>query len=129
MTRIGTAIFLSIGLCAAVHAQTFPGQLPAWTIVGNPSGSASIGRSATITQMLDGAFCSTPGATLMRGASAWSCHNLPFVVGSLPTCNSGSKGVRETVTDGLAPTFLAIITGGGTVFSPVICNGTNWVAG
>ena len=50
------------------------------------------------------------------------------MVGSLPTCNSGALNTQSAVTDALAPTFLNAVTGGGGVFTPVLCNGTDWVA-
>ena len=50
------------------------------------------------------------------------------IVGSLPTCNSGALNTQTAVTDALAPTFLNAVTGGGGVFTPVLCNGTDWVA-
>jgi hypothetical protein len=45
----------------------------------------------------------------------------------LPTCNTAAKGTAAVVSDATSPTFLATYTGSGSVFSPVICNGTNWV--
>lgn len=50
-------------------------------------------------------------------------------VGSLPTCNSGTKGARHFVTDANATTFNSTAAGGGANNVPVTCNGTNWVIG
>lgn len=47
-----------------------------------------------------------------------------YTVATLP---AGTQGDTAYVTDALAPTFLAIIVGGGTVITPVFFNGTNWV--
>lgn len=47
-----------------------------------------------------------------------------YTVAALP---AGAIGDIAYVTDALAPTFLAIVVGGGTVKSPVFFNGTNWV--
>jgi len=47
-----------------------------------------------------------------------------YTVATLP---AGTQGDICYVTDALAPAFLAIIVGGGTVKSPVFHNGTNWV--
>lgn len=49
-------------------------------------------------------------------------------VATLPTCNSGAKDVRFAVTDATSPTYLGTLTGGGTVYAPVVCNGTAWVS-
>lgn len=46
----------------------------------------------------------------------------------LPTCNTASKSLEAVVSDATVPAFLVAYTSGGTVLSPVICNGTNWVA-
>ena len=47
-----------------------------------------------------------------------------YTVATLP---GGTQGDICYVTDALAPAFLTIIVGGGTVKSPVFFNGTNWV--
>lgn len=49
-------------------------------------------------------------------------------VGSLPTCNSGSKGQIKLANDATAPTYLTALTGGSSVLVIALCNGTNWVA-
>src|ERR1700730_7481656 len=78
MRRILASISLLLALVSAAAAQTFPGQLPAWNLFANPSASSADGQSATITQMLDGAFCSTANAIIQRGASTWSCSNSAY---------------------------------------------------
>lgn len=47
-----------------------------------------------------------------------------YTVATLP---AGTQGDTAFVTDALAPTFLAIVVGGGAVVAPVFYNGTNWV--
>lgn len=47
-------------------------------------------------------------------------------VASLPP--AGIKGREAVVTDATAPTYLGTLTGGGTVTTPVIDNGTAWVS-
>lgn len=58
---------------------------------------------------------------------------LPIAVGALPTCNSGSKGGRTTVTDSNAASFTAgigaVVAAGGSTIVPVFCDGTNWRIG
>lgn len=48
-----------------------------------------------------------------------------YTVATLP---AGTRGDIAYVTDALAPGFLTVIVGGGTVVAPVFFNGTNWVA-
>lgn len=73
MKKIAT--FLAwLALASNVAAQTLPGQVPAWGVVGNPSSSvAPVARGATITQMFDGAYCSTIGFAIVRFTGAWTC--------------------------------------------------------
>lgn len=47
-----------------------------------------------------------------------------YTVATLPAATQGDTAF---VTDATAPTFLAIIAGGGAVVTPVFYNGTNWV--
>jgi hypothetical protein len=49
-----------------------------------------------------------------------------FTVATLP---AGTIGMRSYVTDAVAPVFLAALTGGGAIKTPVFHNGTAWVAG
>lgn len=48
-----------------------------------------------------------------------------YTVGTLP---SGVLGDIACVTDATAPTYLAVVTGGGAVVCPVFYNGTSWVS-
>lgn len=45
----------------------------------------------------------------------------------LPTCNSGTKSARATVSDATLPTYLGAYTSGGAVIAPVFCNGSGWL--
>ncbi len=75
MRKIVASVLAWLGLTAVALGQAGPGQMPAWGIVGNPTGSPSSSiSSATISTMLDGAFCNTNGAGLFRGASLWACQ-------------------------------------------------------
>lgn len=51
-----------------------------------------------------------------------------YTVSGLPTCNAGLKGAMAYVTDALAPSYNAALTGGGTVPIPVFCQGSAWTA-
>jgi hypothetical protein len=48
-----------------------------------------------------------------------------YTVGTLPT---GVQGDNAYVTDALAPTYMAIVVGGGSVVTPVFYNGSSWIA-
>jgi hypothetical protein len=48
-----------------------------------------------------------------------------YTVSTLP---AGVQGDTAYVTDALAPTYLAVVVGGGAVVSPVFYNGTAWVS-
>lgn len=52
--------------------------------------------------------------------------NRTFTVATLPTPASGVA--YATVTDATTPTYLGVLTGGGTVVCPVFYNGTAWVS-
>lgn len=50
-----------------------------------------------------------------------------YTAATLPA--SPALGQTALVTDATAPTFLAVIAGGGSVVCPVFWNGTDWIAG
>jgi len=50
-----------------------------------------------------------------------------YTVATLPA--SPIKGQSAFVSDATSPTFLGIVTGGGSTFTRVFFNGSNWVAG
>jgi hypothetical protein len=52
----------------------------------------------------------------------------PVAVANLYACGSTTANRIATVNDALSPTFLGTVSGGGSTYTPVICNGTNWVA-
>lgn len=49
-----------------------------------------------------------------------------YTVGTLPACNSGTKGGMAYVTDANSPTYNGTLTGGSNVVVPVFCNGAAW---
>lgn len=53
----------------------------------------------------------------------------PSLISALPTCNAAAKGWRASVTNANGPTFLGTLTAGGSVVTPVFCNGAAWVPG
>lgn len=84
-----------------------------------PSGAVGIGTTS-------------PSATLdVNGYE----RVLAATVSTLKTCSASTwdathvgKGAKADVTDATAPTYLGTLTGGGGVFTPVVCNGTAWVS-
>lgn len=54
--------------------------------------------------------------------------NPVYTVSTLPPCNAGGRNATLAVTDASGPTYLGTLTGGGSVYTPVVCNGTAWVA-
>ena len=59
--------------------------------------------------------------------SAPSIKTSVSTVGSLPACNSGSEGLRASVSDALSPSPNAALAGGGAVHTGAYCNGTAWI--
>lgn len=51
-----------------------------------------------------------------------------YTVSTLPACSSSNKGAKANVSDAVSPTYLGALTGGGSVFTPVVCNGSAWVS-
>ncbi|WP_155640728.1 hypothetical protein [Burkholderia pseudomultivorans] len=49
-------------------------------------------------------------------------------VSSLKKCDMNLLGMVETVSDGNSPIYLRPIIGGGDIVTPVLCNGSTWVA-
>ena len=52
-----------------------------------------------------------------------------FTVAALPAAATVGANARAFVTDGLAPTFMATVAGGGAVLTPVYSDGANWKVG
>jgi hypothetical protein len=114
-------------------ALTKQGQ--AILVTCNPSAEADTANGgyfsyqaiSTANNFIAGADISiTPSATGVIQTVALSIPQ--STVSGLPACSSGNKGLRYDVTDGSSPTFLGTLTGGGTTYTPAVCNGTNWVA-
>lgn len=52
-----------------------------------------------------------------------------YTVAALPSAVTAGAGARTFVTNALTPTFGSTVVGGGTVFTPVYSDGTNWKVG
>jgi len=50
-----------------------------------------------------------------------------YTVSTLPACSAANSSMHLTVSDANSPTYLGTLTGGGSKFTPVVCNGTTWV--
>lgn len=70
-----------------------------------------------------GAQTQTTGLTIKGGTAILS----GYTVSTLPA--SPTTGAQAYVTDAVACTFLASVTGGGSAFCPVIWNGSAWQGG
>ena len=53
----------------------------------------------------------------------YTVATLPSII-ALPT---GIKGIRAYVTDSITPTYMGVVSGGGSVSCPVFNDGTNWI--
>jgi hypothetical protein len=49
-------------------------------------------------------------------------------VAALPTCNAAMQDSITVVTDATSPTYRGTLTGGGTVRTPVYCDGSSWTS-
>jgi len=65
--------------------------------------------------------------TVIASVSQDGFSLLSITVASLTTCGAGSKGLIKAVSDGTASlAWGATVTGGGSTYYTVNCNGTNW---
>jgi hypothetical protein len=90
------------------------------------SGTVTTSGSLTLGGTLDLSSPPAIGATAPSSGKFTTIATAGYTVGTLP---AGVIGQRLYVTDALAPLFLTTVAGGGAAFTPVIYNGTNWVAG
>lgn len=79
--------------------------------------------TATFT-IADGGNVTSTGKIIMSGASS-TIRLKSYTVSTLPT---GTEGDTAYVTDAVLPTFLGVLTGGGSVKTPVFYNGSAWVS-
>jgi hypothetical protein len=59
----------NLTLACGTSASTF--MLPAWDVLGNPSGVTAPAEAASLSSIIDGAMGSTEGEVLQRGPSGW----------------------------------------------------------
>jgi hypothetical protein len=93
----------------------------AWLSGVAPILNTGAGAKTTISCVAD------TSATLQCAGGAPAPIQLPgYTVSTLP---AASEGALAYVTDAVACTFLATLTGGGSTVCPVFYNGTAWVGG
>lgn len=102
--------------------------------------------SPRITLNADGNFFANSFSALANGASNvglltngnsefWGdkvtspllINKIVYTVATLPTPDSGERAYAS-VSDALAPTYLGVLVGGGTINCPVYWNGTAWIS-
>lgn len=107
---------LSNGAASATAPTFAPNRADTTTGIGaQASGNISlIAGAVEIARVTSTAFTQIIGQTVLKG----------YTVSTLP---AGITGGNAFVTDAVACTFLATVTGGGSAFCPVIYNGTSWV--
>jgi len=83
-------------------------------------------------QLADNANCTSASpctvATLQSPVFTGTVSVPNYTVATLPSCGSGQRGEEAAVTDAASPTYLGTLTGNGTAYTPVICNGTAWIS-
>jgi hypothetical protein len=118
-------------ITAGNFAQTFTAtgtanvQVGSGGVVAYAANNLSVFAATTSAQLAGVVSDEVGTGALMFGTNPKIAST---TVAGLPTCNGASKDTRSAVTDALAPSFLVTVVGGGAIYSPVTCNGTNWVA-
>lgn len=88
-----------IAFAVDASAQTQPGNIPAWNLMGNPTASAARQKNGTINAFLDGAYGCTSGQFLQRGASVWACQTAGAFAGfANPTASVGLAAVNGSAS-------------------------------
>ena len=95
-----------------------------------------IGNGVVIPGLCDGTVGDAYGVSIgsrtfpFNYVYAVNLQTIGVTISALPTCNSGSAGLRAHVTNGQSsPTFLGTVSTTGSVVAPVFCNGSAWVYG
>lgn len=104
-----------LGIGTSGQILTVVSGMPAW------SSSLTSGITATTQAASDN---STKIATTAYVTTAKRL--VSYTVATLPA--SPTAGDQAAVTDATAPTYLGTLTGGGSTYTPVVYNGTAWVA-
>lgn len=99
------AVLFYLGWASSVLAQSGPGNIGAWSVVGNPTASTvpSPGTSATMNAMLVGAFSCATNPSMLAFTTSFACATV------LPT--------------GLVPAFTGDVTNSAGSLAFTIANG------
>ena len=131
--QIPTASASNRGALSSSDWTTFNGKGSVSSVSGTGtvnglslSGTVTTSGSLTLGGTLDLSSPPAIGAVAPSSGKFTTIATAGYTVSTLPT---GVIGQRLYVTDALAPVFLTTVAGGGAVFTPVIYNGANWVAG
>lgn len=101
---------------------------------GTPQNAYVITRSGgAVTQhawLVGGSNVATIDASGFKQTSG-TTQLAAYTVSTLPSTSATGRttGAQAYVTDAIACTFLATVTGGGSTFCPVVWNGANWQGG
>jgi hypothetical protein len=96
--------------------------------VGGTSDTTLSRASAGVLQINSGTGMGASGSLNLTNLTATGTIKLGgFTVSTLP--GSPTTGMQAYVTDAVACTFLATVTGGGSAFCPVVWNGSAWQGG
>jgi hypothetical protein len=101
------------------------------TAIVTGAGFQKIQTANSFARMDVGGNISTPGfiETGVGTSDPGSILLNRTTVSGLPTCQADTEGMRASVNDATATTFLSTVAGGGTNHVPVYCTGTVWVIG
>ena len=94
-------------------------------ITANSNGNVAVNPPASGTALAVTAVAGGLAAIF----SAGPIKRASTTVASLMAAATAGAGAEMYVTDALAPTFGATVAGGGSVFTPVYSDGTNWKVG
>jgi hypothetical protein len=116
-----------------VAAGTLNAAGPSMTILGPPGTGTGAGGPILLATAPAAALSGSgqnAGVTAMTIASTGVVQkNITFSAAgtALPTCNTAAKGSEAVVSDATSPTYLGAYASGGSVFAPVLCNGSGWI--
>lgn len=120
---------------------TLTGQYGSITMVDPVTGAAAGGSHRLTSGGNGNVYYQVSSSTNFRSAAiayhvapdgSFNLDNLlklkSYTVASLPACVAASRDSLLVVTDATSPTYRGALTGGGTVRTPVYCDGTSWTA-
>jgi len=92
------------------------------------STSNEIKIGAGSTAVIKATGCGTPTTAVVTTSGPTILSGAGFTVAGLPAASAALQGARTFVTDAstATPSFMATLTGGGSAFVPVFCDGTVW---